>query len=210
MLLALYNSVRMEMNSGTILGYFLQALPIASIVGVVFLIIRLVLRRRENRRIKWGQEILRVIFVCYLTGLISLVVLPANFWLYVYGGIFFGWWEEMGPVFQLGGVNLVPTLLQCLTGELSLGSWMRTMLIGNVAMFVPFGLLLPLVTGIKGGKRLVLAAVFVPACFEVAQLIFGRSLDVDDLICNFLGMVIGMGIAWAILRARPANRSKSA
>ena len=71
MLLALYNSVRMEMNSGTILGYFLQALPIASIVGVVFLIIRLVLRRRENRRIKWGQEILRVIFVCYLTGLIS-------------------------------------------------------------------------------------------------------------------------------------------
>ncbi len=36
MLLNIYLYFRMEMNSGTILGYFLQALPIACIAGIVF------------------------------------------------------------------------------------------------------------------------------------------------------------------------------
>ena len=139
MLLNIYNYFRREMNSGTILGYFLQALPIACIVGIAFFAIRFAFLKKRKLQIKWKLEILQVIFACYLTGLISLVVLPANFWLGFYDGIFFGWWSEMGQVFQLGSVNLVPSVIICLTGELSLGSWGKTMLIGNIAMFVPFG-----------------------------------------------------------------------
>ena len=139
MLLNIYNYFRIEMNSGTILGYFLQALPIACIVGIAFFAIRFAFLKKRKLQIKWKLEILQVIFACYLAGLISLVVLPANFWLGFYDGIFFGWWSEMGQVFQLGVVNLVPSVIICLTGELSLGSWGKTMLIGNIAMFVPFG-----------------------------------------------------------------------
>ena len=36
MFLEIYNSFRMEMNSGTILGYFLQAIPITIVVGMQF------------------------------------------------------------------------------------------------------------------------------------------------------------------------------
>ena len=133
--------------------------------------------KKRKLQIKWKLEILQVIFACYLTGLISLVVLPANFWLGFYDGIFFGWWSEMGQVFQLGSVNLVPSVIICLTGELSLGSWGKTMLIGNIAMFVPFGFFLPLITELKSRKRIVLAAIIVPICFEVAQLFFGRSFE---------------------------------
>lgn len=162
MLLNIYNYFRMEMNSGTILGYFLQALPIACIVGIAFFAIRFAFLKKRKLQIKWKLEILQVIFACYLTGLISLVVLPANFWLEFYDGIFFGWWSEMGQVFQLGGVNLVPSVIICLTGELSLGSWVKTMMIGNIAMFVPFGFFLPLITELKSRKRIVLAAIIVP------------------------------------------------
>ena len=98
MLLNLYNLFRREMNQATVLGYFLQALPIACIAGIAYFAIRIVVLKRSYARIKWKQEILRVIFFCYLTGLISLVILPANFWLHFYDGIFFGWWDEMGPV----------------------------------------------------------------------------------------------------------------
>ena len=41
MFLEVYNLFRMEMNSGTILGYFLQAVPITIAVGIVYLILRL-------------------------------------------------------------------------------------------------------------------------------------------------------------------------
>ena len=208
LLLNIYNYFRIEMNSGTILGYFLQALPIACIVGIAFFAIRFAFLKKRKLQIKWKLEILQVIFACYLAGLISLVVLPANFWLGFYDGIFFGWWSEMGQVFQLGVVNLVPSVIICLTGELSLGSWGKTMLIGNIAMFVPFGFFLPLITELKSRKRIVLAAIIVPICFEVAQLFFGRSFDVDDLICNFIGIIISAMVAYLILKTNSTDVPK--
>lgn len=141
------------MNSGTTLGYFLQALPTACIAGLVFFAIRFALLKRRKIQIQWMQEILRVVFACYLTGLISLVILPANFWLSVYDGIFFGNWDEIGQVFQLGEVNLVPSVTKWLRGELSLESWGKKMLLGNIAMFIPFGFFLPLFTKIIKYQR---------------------------------------------------------
>lgn len=48
---------------------------------------------------------MRLLFVCYLTGLCSLVLLPIGFWRDVFDGIFFGWWEEMVPLFKLGEIK---------------------------------------------------------------------------------------------------------
>lgn len=199
-MLGLYNLFRMEMNSGTILGYFLQAVPITILVGVVYIVWRLVFLKRERRRVPWFPELMRLLFVCYLTGLCSLVILPANFWLHVFDGVFFGWWENLGGFFRLGEVNLVPSLVRCLSGELILGSWVKEMLVGNVAMFLPFGFFLPLSTERLSGKRALVAAALVPVAVELLQLTVGRSFDVDDLICNFLGIAIGYGIGAAAKR----------
>ena len=48
MLLNIYNYFRREMNSGTILGYFLQALPIACIVGIAFFAIRFAFLKKRS------------------------------------------------------------------------------------------------------------------------------------------------------------------
>jgi len=202
----MFGKLRMEMNSGSILGYFLQALPIACLAGVICLAVRLFLLKKKKLQIKWGLELFRLLFVCYLAGLISLVILPANFWLAFYDGVFLGWWDEMGPVFQLGAVDLVPSVVECLHGELSVGSWARAMLLGNIAMFVPFGFFVPLITEIKRPGKLLLTAVIVPLCCEALQLFFGRSFDVDDLLCNFIGIVIGAGIALAVLKGIEAHK----
>ena len=51
MFLDIYNFFRMEMNSGSVLGYFLQALPSACIVGLVFLAIRsIILKKKKSKK----------------------------------------------------------------------------------------------------------------------------------------------------------------
>ena len=125
------------------LGYFFQAVPITCFVGIVYLIIRVVTVKRNKLKVEWLKEIMKLLFTCYLTGLISLVVLPANFWLSFFDGILLGWWDEMLPIFSFGGFNLVPSLIKALSGELTIGSWVKTMLIGNIAMFLPFGFFKP-------------------------------------------------------------------
>ncbi len=188
------------MNSGSVMGYFLQALPVAIFVGILYVVIRIAFLKKQNRQIQGLSEVLRVLFVCYLTGLVSLVVLPANFWLCFYDGVFFGWWDGLRERFHIGGVNLVPSVIKCLAGELSLGSWVKTMLVYNILMFVPFGFFLPLTTKIKSFRNMIWVAAAMPVCVEVLQLVFGRSFDVDDLICNFIGIFAGAAFAFAILK----------
>ena len=197
--------LRMLMGSGSILGYFLQALPVACLAGIIYSVMRWSLLKKRNARFRWSAELLQLIFVCYLTGLISLVILPANFWLSVYDGIFLGWWDRAGRAFQIGNVNLVPSVLKWLNGELSIGRWSRTMLLGNIAMFIPLGFLLPFIRKIKSFKKMLLISAAVPICCETLQLFFGRSFDVDDLICNFIGIVIGAVISFCIRKIRSSD-----
>ena len=196
----MFQKIRSIMNSGSVMGYFLQALPVVILVGILYVVIRIAFLKKQNRQIQWLSELLRVLFVCYLTGLVSLVVLPANFWLCFYDGVFFGWWDGLRERFHIGDVNLVPSVIKCLAGELALGSWVKTMLVYNILMFVPFGFFLPLTTKIKSFRKMLLVAAAMPVCVEVLQLVFGRSFDVDDLICNFIGILAGAALAFAILK----------
>lgn len=66
-------------------------------------------------------------------------------------------------------------------------------LVGNIAVFIPFGLLLPVIF-----KRMRKFTVFFLTCAilisiaEILQLIFRvGSLDIDDLILNLIGCSIG-------------------
>ena len=147
-----------------------------------------------------------LLFSCYLTGLISLVVLPANFWLSFFDGIFLGWWDKMLPIFSFGEFNLVPSFIKALSGELTIGSWVKTMLIGNIAMFLPMGFFLPFVTEKINRKSIFIAATTVPFIIELLQMVFGRSFDIDDLICNFIGIAVGFFIGFAIKNTKQKSK----
>ena len=92
--------------------------------------------------------------------------------------------------------NLKPffTIRQYLRADSFLsGIWLINM-VGNIGVFVPFGILLPLIFGRKLGKSL---AVFFTGVFvlESLQLLFKRgSFDVDDFILNAIGFTLGIGI----------------
>ncbi len=203
----MFNWLRSIMNSGSVLGYFFQAVPITCIVGIIYVIICVVIVKRNKLKIEWLKEIMKLLFTCYLTGLISLVILPANFWLDFFDGVFLGWWDEMLPIFSFGGFNLVPSLIKALSGELTIGSWVKTMLIGNIAMFLPLGFFLPFITERVNRKNIFVVAIAVPFIVELLQMVFGRSFDIDDLICNFIGIVAGFFIGFAIKNIKQKSKS---
>lgn len=62
----------------------------------------------------------------------------------------------------------------------------------NVVMFLPFGFLLPLLWGRRGTlPGAALRSLSFSALIEVSQLLSFRGTDVDDLIMNTLGGVLG-------------------
>jgi VanZ family protein len=82
--------------------------------------------------------------------------------------------------------------------------------LGNVAVFVPFGAALALAT-LSGGRkrwrfwpwwlRMTVAGLVLSAFIELAQLaIPSRVTDVDDVILNTLGAATGALFIWLVLR----------
>ncbi len=69
-------------------------------------------------------------------------------------------------------------------------------LIGNIAMFIPLGVVWPAVfRKLDTHFKVIAAGIGVSLCVEILQLpFFGRASDIDDLILNTTGFLIGYGI----------------
>ena len=78
-----------------------------------------------------------------------------------------------------------------------------TQLLGNTVLFAPWGFSLPMLW--KKFRRLLPVAGMCLGltCFiEFTQLFIGRTVDVDDLILNFAGSMVGAGLWWLGHRLR--------
>ena len=69
-------------------------------------------------------------------------------------------------------------------------------LVGNVAMFIPLGLFLPVVfTKLRKMWKTVLYAALMISIVELLQLLtLVGSCDIDDLILNLIGTIAGYGL----------------
>lgn len=77
-------------------------------------------------------------------------------------------------------------------------------LIGNTAMFIPLGIVWPAVfKKLNTHGKVIAAGVGVSLTIELLQLpFFDRATDIDDLILNSVGFLIGYGIYLLIKRIR--------
>lgn len=108
----------------------------------------------------------------------------------------------VGSVFTLADSNFVPfkTILTYLNGQ---PTWVvaKSNLIGNLAPFVPLGLFAAGMLRVPP-KGVALAATLLAlgSAAEVAQLLFRTGVfDIDDIILNTLGVVVGYGFATIVL-----------
>ena len=85
--------------------------------------------------------------------------------------------------------------------------------LGNLALFVPLGILLPLVSNrFLRFKRVLLFAVFLSLSVESIQFLlrfFGnpRAVDIDDVILNTLGACVGFAFYKSFMPSYVARRA---
>ena len=81
---------------------------------------------------------------------------------------------------------------------------MKINLIGNIAMFIPIGIVWPSVyRKLNTHKKVIAAGVGFSLFIEILQLPFyDRVTDIDDLILNTLGFLIGYGIYLLVKKLR--------
>ena len=88
--------------------------------------------------------------------------------------------------------NLVP--LHFLLEEHSLRLFV-TEKIPNIMLFIPLGLFLPITfSQMRRAKQTLLWALGLTLFIEISQFFIGRSADIDDVITNFIGAIIGYGL----------------
>lgn len=180
-----------------LMNYFLLMSTYALVGALCYCIIRGIVAKAKRKKLSWRNELPRVLFTGYCTGLASQTIFPnweAGFdsahKFYFHVNIPHG-----KPMF-----NLIPfqTILPQLRGE-NLGvdaadvpAMMIVNLLGNIVVFMPFGILLPMVFPKLRRTPWMLLSGFLLTCFiETMQLFIGRSFDVDDLLFNVIGVMLG-------------------
>lgn len=178
-------------TGNSVINQFIQVIPITLLVGLLYIIFRFLKLKKSNRDINYKKESLYLIFVCYIVGLFNLVLVPINFWDIIWYNIFYNFNENpFAGIFDFS-YNFIPTIYKIIIGEHTLDSWGKAMIVGNFLMFIPMGIFLPLCFKNINKKNIFKYAVLIPFAIEVLQLVAGRSFDIDDLVMNFLGIVIG-------------------
>jgi len=122
---------------------------------------------------------------------------------------------------SLGWINLVP--LATISAQLGgIPSVALRQIGGNVGLLLPLGLIGPvLMPSLRWVSRLALVALCVSVAIEVVQLagtltgFIERSVDVDDVLLNVAGALIGWLMwrtataAWSAVRRHRATQSSS-
>lgn len=151
---------------------------------------------KERRRGTLVNEIIRLLLVGWIAETVLVTLTPSYFWGVLWLHMINGEWSGGLWEFSLNAPQLMPTMLRfAIDGHLEwlfVTRFFVVELAVNVALFVPLGLLLPFIF-----KRLTLLKTMLigfAGSFLIEFLqcfITNRDSNVDDLICNTLGAVIG-------------------
>lgn len=82
--------------------------------------------------------------------------------------------------------------------------------LGNTAMYIPCGFLLPIAfRQLDSWRKVIATGALMSLCVEITQLLFfERASDVDDLILNTLGCAIGYAVYTLVSNRKKSSRAK--
>lgn len=167
--------MKFERKKGmSILLYFFDLFG-GAIVSLPIVMILSFLFDKERIKRKWPWLIL---YILYLNAMLIIVGIP---------NLAYITWQPI--------INLIP--LQ----DFSMSN--ITGMILNIVMFVPFGFFLPVYfERYQKWNRTLVAGILMSLLIEVIQLYTFRASDIDDLLMNTIGTLIGFGVAKMFMRHR--------
>lgn len=161
-----------------ILGYFLIGFVGMAGLAIIYLPVYFTLRKRValSRQIAY-----------FLLGACILVILEAT----VLDSLILRIMDGGGILAQRRALNVVP--FHFLTETWSMSDQKKyTQTLANIIMFVPPGFFFPLaVKSVRKVRKTTVFLMFFSFSIEFVQYLIGRSADIDDLMLNTLGGIIG-------------------
>jgi len=205
--------------------YVVQMLPGMCIAVVLFALAYPLRKKRLAEKGLYSstmREITLVWFVLFLAGLAALTVFPEKFWACCLDRFFFPelWGERWNWTEPW---ELYPSLEKVLAENRELHNlfvpfqeikramlgipWLTFMLLGNIFMFLPVGFFPVLLWRNGTWRRSLLAGLVTSGMIETVQFFIGRRTDIDDVILNTSGAMIGFGI-YCLIRLLMPNQIK--
>ena len=142
-----------------------------------------------------------LLFVMFCAGLAALTVFPAGFWNLAHWQSALRGETPLFPpvdwVIQRQTLQLIP--FQEIWRAFR-GPWVMFLMLANIGIFFPVGFFPALLwRGWRWWKALLLG-LLTSCTIECIQFFIGRSTDIDDVILNTTGAVLGFGL-YALFRA---------
>jgi glycopeptide antibiotics resistance protein len=180
-------------------------LVLSAIAVSCWLVFRLFRLRSSGQRVSFRREILLLTFVVYLAGLAAATLIPNH--------------NSRSAAEAALGIQLRPDLatLTCSAAFLPPGSVRRGFCVynarGNVMLFFPLGILIPLVWTRLRFWRALQIAIAISCCIELVQYLSrawsNRNADVNDILLNAFGAFLGLAVVF-LLRSLRGTRPAAA
>ena len=143
--------------------------PTVVIVVVISAIMRLAyIIKNDRKSFRLYEELFNLMFIVYLLVLFQLVTSQ----------------DLIG-----GGTNLTP-FKEIFRYELMSSAFIKQVL-GNIILFVPLGYFVSYYCKIKGIVGITIISLLSSVTIEIVQHFIGRSVDIDDVILNVVGGIVG-------------------
>ncbi len=150
--------------------------PMLTIFLVIIATVRIAAIKSSNERLVFYKEFGSLVFIIYVFLLYELLTRT-----------------ELNSV---SGYNLVPFTE---IFRYKIGSDLFYFnVVGNIALFIPFGYFISTYIKPKRILPILIVSVISSTTVEFVQLCIGRSFDVDDILLNAIGAIIGFLIYVAL------------
>ena len=147
----------------------LKIWPELTIFIVVLIAVRVVYLKNSHKKFSFHEEFLNLLFIIYILLLFELLTGAENN--------------------SVSGINIIP-FSEIFRYDIGSKMFIYNVL-GNILLFVPYGYFVTRYTESKSLFQIFIVSLITSFTVEFLQVKLGRSFDVDDIILNVLGGVLG-------------------
>lgn len=165
------------MIRNTFIEIFGQTWPSIIISMVIIISLRLVYLKKNNKKIIIYRELMQLLFIIYILCLFYVVTFQDVSW---------------------SSSNYIP-FKEIFRYKLGSRLFIKNVL-GNIILFIPYGFFINYYLRFDKLYPTILLSLLVSLTIETTQLLIGRVFDIDDILLNIIGGIIGFCICYPLIQ----------
>lgn len=173
----------------TDIGYFLQMIPIALAAGIAYFFYR----KKKTPELGKGKIGAASLFPAYLAALLGLTL----FLDFISDGYYYLFYHRSPYPIGEGGYDWFSLIYDF---QVDFYRRFTSEQVGNILLFLPFGVLYPLFNRKSTWKRTLAMGFLTSFLIENIQPLMDRSFDLNDLILNTLGVALSAAVFYGLRR----------